>query len=190
MSKEMSWSEAAQEVPNVEKGGYMKLKAGQNKFRILSAPVSGYEIWTTENKPMRWAEYPKTIPADIKPGSQPKYFWAFVVWNFGSKAVEILQLTQATIISPIQELVNSEEWGAPTGYSLTVTRKGEGLETEYTVVPSPAKETPKEILQAYKEKNINLGALLTGSNPFEPAKSSEFVPENETHTAFDDDPGF
>jgi hypothetical protein len=36
------------------------------------------------------------------------------------------------------------------------------LETEYGVVPSPAKPTPDEILEAYKEKSINLEALFTG----------------------------
>jgi hypothetical protein len=46
-------------------------------------------------------------------------------------------------------------------YSLTVTRKGENLETEYSVVPSPAQATPDNILQAYKEKPIN---LETGAN--------------------------
>jgi hypothetical protein len=43
------------------------------------------------------------------------------------------------------------------------------LETEYSVVPSPAKETPPEIVKAYKEKPINLEALFTGGNPFEEA---------------------
>lgn len=163
----MDWNEAAQEVPKSTSGGYMKLKQGANKFRILSAPVTGYEYWTNDNKPVRSAEYPKTILDTIKKDSMPKYFWAFVVWNFETKAVEILQLTQTTVIEPIQELINSEEWGVPTGYSLTVNRNGEGMETKYSVVPSPAKATPAEILQAYKDKAINLAALLTGGNPFE-----------------------
>jgi hypothetical protein len=50
-----------------------------------------------------------------------------------------------------------------------VNRKGEGLETEYSVVPSPANPTPEPILQAYKEKPINLQALFSGGNPFEEA---------------------
>jgi hypothetical protein len=41
------------------------------------------------------------------------------------------------------------------------------LETEYSVVPSPAQPAPDAILQAYKEKPINLEALFTGGNPFE-----------------------
>jgi len=36
-------------------------------------------------------------------------------------------------------------------------------------VPSPANPTPEPILQAYKEKPINLQALFSGGNPFEEA---------------------
>jgi hypothetical protein len=57
----------------------------------------------------------------------------------------------------------------PLGYSTTVNRKGENLETEYSVVPSPAQPTTKEVFQAYKEKPMNLEALFTGGNPFEGA---------------------
>jgi hypothetical protein len=32
------------------------------------------------------------------------------------------------------------DWGDPLGYSITVNRKGESLETEYSVVLSPAKD--------------------------------------------------
>jgi hypothetical protein len=41
------------------------------------------------------------------------------------------------------------------------------LETECSVVPSPAQPAPDAILQAYKEKPINLEALFIGDNPFE-----------------------
>ena len=92
-----------------------------------------------------------------------KHFWAFVVWNFDTKAVEILQLTQSIIQSALEELIHSEDWGGSRNYSITITRKGEALETEYSVVPSPAKETPADILEMYKAKPINLEALLTGA---------------------------
>src|ERR1700712_2603548 len=47
--------------------------------------------------------------------------------------------------------------------------------TEYSVLPSPAKETPADILQMYKEKPINLEALFTGDNPFGEAAIYAFV---------------
>jgi hypothetical protein len=74
-------------------------------------------------------------------------FWAFVVWNFDTKAVEILEITQTTIQTALEELINSEEWGDPLGYGITVNRKGDNLETEYSVVPSPAQPTPTDIIR-------------------------------------------
>jgi hypothetical protein len=53
------------------------------------------------------------------------------------------------------------------GYSVTINRKGESLETEYSVVPSPAQPIPADIIQKFKEKPINLEALFTGGNPFD-----------------------
>ncbi len=161
------------EVPKGGSGGYMKLKQGANKFRILSTPILGYEYWTEDRKPVRAKELWRTIPADAditgERGWNPKHFWAFAVWNFETKAVEILELTQTTILSALQELIQSEEWGDPRGYSITINRKGEKLETEYSVVPSPAQSTPADILKAYNEKHINLEALFDGGNPFDGA---------------------
>jgi len=161
------------EVPKSSGGGYMKFKQGANKFRILSAPVLGWEYWTESKKPVRAKERWTVIPADAdisgKNGWNPKHFWAFVVWNFDTKQVEILEITQTTIQTAMEELINSEEWGDPLGYSITVNRKGENLETEYSVVPSPAQPTPEGILEAYEAKPINLAALFSGANPFEEA---------------------
>src|ERR1700712_421260 len=140
------------EVPKTSGGGYMKFKLGANKFRILSAPIMGWEYWTESKKPVRAKERWTTIPVDAdisgKNGWNPKHFWAFVVWNFNATqiekdgkiinegAVQILEITQTTIQTAMEELIHSEDWGDPRNYSITVSRKGENLETEYSVVPS------------------------------------------------------
>jgi hypothetical protein len=187
-----SWEEAAKNVPKPQGGGYMRLKQGANKFRILSAPIQGFETWTAENKPLRFKEYPKVAPENMRPDSKLKFFWAFVVYNFETKAIEILELTQSSIIGAIQALVNSEDWGSPTEYTLTVTRIGEKLETEYSTVPSPAKPTPPEVLKAFKEKPINLDALFSGGNPFDAVegKSSEIEPIEDTGEDFSEESPF
>lgn len=163
----MNWKEAAQNVPENDSTGYLKFKQGATKFRVLSAPVQGWEYWTADNKPVRLREYPQSVPADIRGDSKIKFFWAFVVWNLDLARVQILELTQSTIINAMRDLINSEDYGDPTGYSITVNRKGEGLDTEYSVIPSPPKETPANVLAAYKKANINLEVLFEGGNPFE-----------------------
>ena len=156
------------EVPKTP-GLYMKLEQGDNKFRILSPAITGFEFWTAENKPVRVKEYPNTLPANIRPDSKIKHFWAFIVWNYKDSAVQILEITQATIQQMVNDLVISSEWGNPLGYDITIARKGEKLETEYTVRPSPHKEVAKDVKKKFEETDIKLDALFEGKDPaFDP----------------------
>jgi hypothetical protein len=83
--------------------------------------------------------------------------------------------------------LHREEWGDPRDYSITINRKGESLETECSVVPSPAKAGPADIIEQFKERAINLEALFSGGNPFEEAgpTSNGDVTEvgNSTHAS-------
>lgn len=154
--------------------GYMKLLDGDNIFRVLSSAVTGYEYWTTEKQPIRskvsFTETPNIkIGKDGKP--EPiKHFWAFIVWNYATKAVEILEITQKGIRGSIQNLVSDEDWGNPKNYDIKVKKTGAGMDTEYAISPKPQKEVAPEVLTALAEKPINLEALFTGGNPFEIAK--------------------
>lgn len=162
-------------------GGYFKLQDGANKFRILSSPILGHEYWTEDRKPVRSRDPFRVIPADanISNGFKPKHFWAFVVWNYAETAVQILELTQTTIQSALTDLIQSEDWGDPRGYDVTVIRKGSKLDTEYSVQPSPHKDVAPEVKAAFEAKKINLEALFDGANPFDeadgPARSDEEV---------------
>lgn len=155
---------------------YMKLKAGPNKFRILSAPILGFEYWTTERKPVRARELWRIIPVDADisgaNGWSPKHFWAMVVWNFEDKAIQILELTQKSIQQVLQEYIHNEDWGDPRDYNITITRKGEKLDTEYNVMASPKSAVPADLKRIYEEKNINLEALYEGGNPFDATERS------------------
>lgn len=155
----------------VSGSSYTKLQDGDNVFRVLSSAITGYEYWTTENKPVRSKEAFKELPnvkldKEGKP-QKAKHFWAFVIWNYGTKNIEILQLTQSSIQTAIANLVADEDWGDPKKYDIKVTRSGSGLETEYAVSPKPAKELAASIAKEYAEKKINLEALYKNENPFE-----------------------
>lgn len=155
--------------------GYMKFEKGVNKFLILGSALVGWEYWSLEDKPVRVAELPEHNPADIRVGDdgQPekiKHFWAFPVWNYEDERVQVLELTQSTIRREISALVDNDEWGTPVlTYAITVSREGEKLTTKYTVTPSPAKDIPVEILDAWKEaqdKGFDVSRLMDGGNPF------------------------
>ena len=128
-------------------------------------------------KPVRSRELWRTIPTDAdisgENGWNPKHFWAFVVWNFEEKQIQILEITQSSILNRMQSLVHNDDWGDPREYSITATRTGEGLATKYEVDASPHKPTPKDILTQYSEKKINLNALFDGKSPFDADERSE-----------------
>ncbi len=160
------------EVP--QSGNYMKFEDGDNEFLILDSAILGYEYWNLDNKPVRVAEKPTTMPADIRTEDDGKkvikHFWAFPVWNRKAQAVNVLEVTQKTVMGALQNLARSDKWGDPImSYSITVTRTGKGFETEYNVVPNPKEEIPAEIVEAWeqvKADGFDITRLFDGGDPF------------------------
>jgi len=179
------------EVPKGS-GNYLKLEEGQNKFRVVSSAIIGYEYWTSDNKPVRLKEYPQTKPADIRVEDNSSYaikhFWAFVVLDRKDAKVKILEITQASIMRQIEDLVVNEEWGDPKKYDITISRTGSGMETRYTVQPSPEKPLTAEEKSLVARTEINLNALYSGENPFDGVKveSGEKTPPRGKSESTDD----
>jgi hypothetical protein len=142
---------------------YMKLQDGENKIRILSKPIIGWLDWK-DKKPFRFRM--KEKPEKPMEKGPIKHFWAFLVWNYEAQAVQILEITQATIQKTIQDLSNNEDWGPPYYYDLKITRKGKDLDTEYSVMPSPKKDLLKEIKEAALSKPAYLESLYDGADPW------------------------
>ena len=146
-------------------GNYMKFQSGENVFRVLASAVTGYEYWNTDKKCIRskkmWDITPNDVGRDDKGKIKPiKHFWVFPVWNYNAEKVQILEVTQKSIMSSMKAYVNNEKWGDPKGYDFTVTKTGSGLDTEYVVIANPHSEAPAVNF------NINLEALFEGNDPF------------------------
>ena len=157
-------------------GGYMKLEDGENKFRILSKPIIGWIDWK-DKKPLRFGfKFKPEKPVD--PAKSIKHFWAFIVYNYKAKEVQILEITQATIHQALQGLSKDEEWGAPFFYDIKINRSGKDMETKYVVTPSPKKDLSPEQTKMALEKRINLNALFNNEDPYA-------VSENYTELAFE-----
>lgn len=146
---------------------YMKFEEGPNKFRILASPIIGWEDWDNDKKVYRYPMNAKPAQSK-KTGGKIKHFWAFPVWNYKAKKVQILELTQASIQKSIKDLALNEDWGDPKEYDITVNRTGQMLDTEYSVVPSPSKKLTEEIMEQHEGTPINLNALFSGEDPFVP----------------------
>lgn len=150
-------------------GNYLKLVNGVNKFRILSNSITGWEYWNTLNKPVRSKEEPTSTPnikTDKDGRTKISHFWAFVVWDYKSQGIKILELTQRTIQDAIIALYKDENWGDPKGYDLAITKTGEKMDTKYTLVPAPPKPVLESIKSQYERTIVNLEALYSGADPF------------------------
>ena len=145
---------------------YLKFEDGQNKFRIISDVTMGYEYWNADNKPVRMKEYPEQMPVDIRDDSKIKHFWAFIVIDRKDNMIKICEITQATIMRNIQDLVVNPDWSDPKEYDITISKTGESLETKYTVQPSPHKEITGTEMELINKTPVNLEALFEGTDPF------------------------
>lgn len=163
-------------------GGYMKLKEGENKFRVMSDTITGWEYWTNANKPVRSESYPESFP-DIRKNpdgsSNVKAFCAFIVWNYNEKSLQILELTQKKIRETLEAIMKDEDYGELKGYDVTIIREGEGLNTQYQVTPKPPKPVAKEIAEAYANTKIDLKALFKGEDPYETSDSTKIISSDE-----------
>ena len=154
-------------------GGYLnpgKLTDGQSiKFRILGIPVEGWEYWNTDGKPVRLAKAPSALPSDIryrdgKP-EKVKFFAAFPVWSYPDSAVQVCQLTQKSILQGIDAYASHEDYGNPIGYDLTLTRKGKGLETEYSIIASPPSLSPMRVMRSTHWPRLTFLPCSLGATP-------------------------
>lgn len=146
------------------KGKYMKFAQWENKFRILSDLVTGYEDWKEEDgkkRPVRTKIEKAPLGED-----RVKHFRSMVVYNYGDEAIQILNITQSSIQEAIYSYAQDEDWGSPDQYDIIITRQGEKLETKYLVTPKPKKELDKEIVALHKATPVNLEALFSGWDPF------------------------
>ena len=158
---------AGYEIPQTS--NYMKFLDGANPFRVLSPAIVGYEYWNNDNKPVRSrTQFTSTPNAKVGQDGNIKvsHFWAFVVYNYNAKKIQILQINQKGIQEYIQGFNNNPKWGNPQGYDIVVNRSGANLDTSYTVMCEPHTPVATEVLEAYKSMNINLEALYSGQDPF------------------------
>ncbi len=87
--------------------------------------------------------------------------------------IQVCEITQKSIQNALYELLENEDWGGDLSmFDFTVTKKGEKMETKYSVTPSPAKPISSEITEEYKKKGINLKALFEGKDPFKKDENS------------------
>jgi len=150
--------------PPTTGGNYMKFADGENQFRILSKPILGWMDWK-DKKPLRFAIGEKPA-APIDPAKPVRHFWAMKVYNYATKTMQVLEITQATIQEAITAYSRDPQWGNPFKYDFKIIRKGVKMDTEYQVLGMPPRELGAEARAAFVKTPIHLEALYIGGDPF------------------------
>ena len=161
---------------------FAKLQMGANKFRILSDVITGWEGWKN-NKPFRHkGDVCKIKPeeVDLNQNGTPNinYFWAMVVWSYLNEKVEVLEITQKTIMNPLYELEQNADWGDLKGYDITLNKRKDGDKTSYSVLGIPPKPLTEEIKKAFQESDVDLEKLFDGKYPMPTDDDDEINPSD------------
>jgi hypothetical protein len=175
-------------------GGYLQLSklpdGGSVRFAMLSdEPLEFYECWGTcdgASRPFRfdYEPTPEDITAEMGdfepregrggPGTADvKFAIAVPVYNYESGKVQVLQITQKSILKELDSISQMEDYEDLLSWDFSISKKGSGLTTEYTVRPVPRKKGSQEHIDAAwlesKAEGFDLTRLLTGGNPFKAA---------------------
>jgi hypothetical protein len=151
------------ELPKAS-GDYLKLEDGENRLRVLSFPILGWEDWN-DKTPVRY-RYENKPSMSIDPKKPFKHFWAMIVWNCLLSKVQIWNVTQGTIKHALDALSKDADWGAPFHYDIKVFKSGEKMETKYVITPVSHKPLTQEVLDAFAKKPCYLDALFSNADPF------------------------
>ncbi len=168
----MSNSLSGLDIPTSESSGLFmkKLEQGENRMRILTTPIAGYVHWPEgSNKPVRY-HGPTDIPTGVK---DAKYFWFLTIAINGE--VKFLEIKQKTILSQIKALSDNKEWGEVQDYDITITRSGQDLETQYTVVPNPKKALDDDVAKQWADMKARYNAenLFTNGSPLDAGEEKQ-----------------
>jgi hypothetical protein len=163
---------------------------GSVRFALLTdTPLEFYECWITSpdgaSKPIRFsyeptyedvvAEAGDWTPREGRGGmgtADVKFCIAIPVFSHESGAVQILQISQKSILRELDAISQEEDYSQLTEWDFTLSKKGSGLTTEYKLRPAPRKKGADATISAaweeVKAAGFNLERLLEGKNPFKP----------------------
>jgi hypothetical protein len=168
---------------------FMELAEGINTFRILSRAIVGYEWWEDTGDGGRVPRRVRTleeVPTEVLNTSQSrdkaKHFWAFVVYNYQTKTVQVLELKQQTIIRALDAFLKNPKWGNPQGYDLTIEKVKTGSkdwDVEYSVIPEPPSPVDAGIAEFAKSIPVRLDAMYAGEDPFAVTDQEEEDPRSD-----------
>jgi hypothetical protein len=173
-------------------GAYLnpsKVAAGSSvRFCLLSdEPLEFYELWAEGSdgkaKPFRFDQDPSPDDIALALGDYTrrlnregtgfeaiKFCLALPVYNFETARVEILQLSQKSLIRELDGISQMPDYENILAIDFLLGKEGSGLNTEYKLTPVPRKKgADKAITEAWEETRsagFDISRLLDGADPF------------------------
>ena len=99
-----------------------------------------------------------------------KFAIAVPVYNHDTSKVQILQLSQKSIIRELDSISQMEDYSNLLEWDFVLGKEGNGLNTEYSLRAVPRKKnTEPTVQEAWKEVQaggFDISRLLSGTNPF------------------------
>jgi hypothetical protein len=163
---------------------------GSVRFALLTdEPLEFFECWMTaadgSSRPVRFdyeptyedviAEAGDYTPREGRGGpgtADIKFCIAVPVFNFEAGVVQVLSISQKSILRELDAISQEEDYANLTEWDLTLSKKGSGLTTEYRLRPAPRKKGADTTISAaweeVKAAGFDLSRLLQGGNPFKP----------------------
>jgi hypothetical protein len=166
-----------------------KLKDGESTtLRLCGTPASshavcGFTYFTMDGRPRRFPHFPKDYLDDVGltfegrdkgtgEKDKPVFFLAWAcIRKESPDEFHIFDVTQGRIREGIEAVLAMDDYevkdGEMANFYLTITRKGAGKDTKYTVIPT-LKVATKADQQRWAEarEGIYLPALYEGGDPF------------------------
>ena len=112
---------------------------------------------------------PEEFRTTLDRRTRARHFWAFVVYNYDAKAVQVLLIKQQTIMGAIEALIRNPKWGDPRGFDLLIEKARTGArerDVEYSVMPEPKAPVDEGIAELARQVPVDLEALYEGTDPF------------------------
>ena len=169
---------------------YLKISDGETvKIRILDnfdnpdLAIMGWLVWTETSAGKRPIRRPmgRDIYSELQNqyNEKPKHFWAFAIFNHNTNDPQVWEVTQSTIQGQIEHLADSPSWGDLSGYDISVSRQGAGLDTKYIVTPVERNKLGGEQMEQIKNANFQLEELYAGGSPFGSIETASSNPNSK-----------
>ena len=170
-------------VPPETEKRFLELEEGPNTIRVLSRAIVGYKWWIEADDGARVPRRVRgedEVPLEVRQVAdgrdRAKHFWAFVVYNYEARAVQVLEIKQQTIMRSIEALLDNPKWGDPRNFDLVIEKVKTGprdWDVEYHVYPEPPAPLDPGIEELARNTTVRLEALYDGEDPFTAAAKEE-----------------